>query len=214
VVNLLSLSLLAKPAAEASELATAIGDTTNADKIKSTESYWIANRPADPAPPPTAAQATIDPETAKSRLAQASQTNSTAVYLAYITTFGFFILVFTLIYCDRYPGALGPLATPVQQSAPAVSGGTATSSPSVAPATLSQSAAPSTSFVSPYRDILMTLMGVIGTAWAGIISFYFGSSVGSRQQSETLQDISRGAITQGGQGGGAPAGGSARQQPG
>ena len=78
VVNLLSLSLLAKPAAEASELATAIGDTTNADKIKSTESYWIANRPADPAPPPTAAQATIDPETAKSRLAQASQTNSTS----------------------------------------------------------------------------------------------------------------------------------------
>jgi hypothetical protein len=46
---------------------------------------------------------------------------------------------------------------------------------------------------APYRDILMTLMGVIGTAWAGIISFYFGSSVGSRQQSETLQNISRDA---------------------
>jgi hypothetical protein len=42
---------------------------------------------------------------------------------------------------------------------------------------------------SPYRDILLTLMGIVGTAWAGIISFYFGSSVGARAQSDTLQQI-------------------------
>jgi Mn2+/Fe2+ NRAMP family transporter len=46
---------------------------------------------------------------------------------------------------------------------------------------------------SPYRDILLTLMGIVGTAWAGIISFYFGSSVGARAQSDTLQQISRNA---------------------
>jgi hypothetical protein len=83
--------------------------------------------------------------------------NATAVRSAYITTFGFFALIFCLIALDRIPGA-------------------------------NQNTA------SSYRDILLTLMGIVGTAWAGIMSFFFGSSVGSRQQSDTLQDISRGAV--------------------
>jgi hypothetical protein len=89
--------------------------------------------------------------------ADRTRMNTTAVRLAYITTFGFFALVFCLIALDRIPGG---------------SQGTSSS----------------------YKDILLTLMGIVGTAWAGIISFFFGSSVGSRQQSDTLQDISRGAV--------------------
>jgi hypothetical protein len=64
---------------------------------------------------------------------------TTATALAYITTFGFFALIFLLIYF------------------------------------------PNTS-QSPYKDILLTMMGIVGTAWAGIIGFYFGSSVGSQRQ--------------------------------
>ena len=35
--------------------------------------------------------------------------------------------------------------------------------------------------------MLYTLLGVLATAWANIIGFYFGSSVGSLQKSQTLQ---------------------------
>ena len=35
--------------------------------------------------------------------------------------------------------------------------------------------------------MLYTLLGVLATAWANIIGFYFGSAVGSLQKSQTLQ---------------------------
>jgi hypothetical protein len=37
------------------------------------------------------------------------------------------------------------------------------------------------------QPMLYTLLGVLATAWANIIGFYFGSSVGSLQKSQTLQ---------------------------
>jgi ABC-type Na+ efflux pump permease subunit len=36
------------------------------------------------------------------------------------------------------------------------------------------------------KDLLFTLLGVIATGWANIIGFYFGSSSGSQQKSQTL----------------------------
>ena len=117
---------------------------------------------------PGPAQANISPsaplQTANQPLGGSSapaagqeQMHRTTVWLAYITTIGFFSLIAILIVLDR---------TSISGQNP-----------------------PN----SPYRDILLTLMGIVGTAWAGIISFYFGSSVGARTQSDTLQQISRNA---------------------
>ena len=36
------------------------------------------------------------------------------------------------------------------------------------------------------KDLLFTLMGIIGTGWANIVGFYFGSSAGSQQKSQAL----------------------------
>lgn len=36
------------------------------------------------------------------------------------------------------------------------------------------------------KDILYTLLGVVATGWATIIGYYFGSSVGSAQKSQTI----------------------------
>jgi len=36
------------------------------------------------------------------------------------------------------------------------------------------------------RDLLFTLLGVVATGWANIIGFYFGSSIGSSQKSQTI----------------------------
>jgi hypothetical protein len=36
------------------------------------------------------------------------------------------------------------------------------------------------------KDLLFTLLGVVATGWANIIGFYFGSSVGSAQKSQTI----------------------------
>jgi hypothetical protein len=48
----------------------------------------------------------------------------------------------------------------------------------------------STKFMSPadtgVKDLLFTLLGVVATSWANIIGFYFGSSAGSAQQSQTI----------------------------
>jgi hypothetical protein len=36
------------------------------------------------------------------------------------------------------------------------------------------------------KDLLFTLLGVVATGWANIIGFYFGSSAGSQQKSQTI----------------------------
>ena len=39
---------------------------------------------------------------------------------------------------------------------------------------------------TPGKEILFTLLGVLGTQWANIIGFYFGSSASSQQKSQTI----------------------------
>ncbi|HZP46077.1 MAG TPA: hypothetical protein VFB15_10545 [Candidatus Binataceae bacterium] len=38
------------------------------------------------------------------------------------------------------------------------------------------------------RDLLFTLLGVVATGWANIIGFYFGTSAGSAQKSQAIND--------------------------
>jgi hypothetical protein len=39
------------------------------------------------------------------------------------------------------------------------------------------------------RDLLFTLLGVVATGWANIVGFYFGSSAGSLQKSQTIDAV-------------------------
>lgn len=195
VVALLNSVLRVQPSASLTPLIDAVQKPENFDGIQAAERFW--EQFPDPAPaPPTAGNSTpASTQTATNASAAgagnvalqtpppSTQNNNTTIWLAYITTFGFFFLVLCLIGFDRFPSVFAALKNV------GASGAVPAPAPAAAPGTGATDLA-----TAPYRDILMTLMGVIGTAWAGIISFYFGSSVGSRAQSETLQDISRGAV--------------------
>jgi hypothetical protein len=37
-----------------------------------------------------------------------------------------------------------------------------------------------------FKDLVFVLLGVVGTGWANIIGFYFGSSAGSQQKTQAL----------------------------
>jgi hypothetical protein len=41
---------------------------------------------------------------------------------------------------------------------------------------------------SGLKDLLFTLLGVVATGWANIIGYYFGSSAGSAQKSQAIND--------------------------
>jgi len=48
---------------------------------------------------------------------------------------------------------------------------------------------------SNYRDLLFTLLGVVGTGWANIIGFYFGSSASSAQKTQVMADALTARLT-------------------
>jgi hypothetical protein len=106
----------------------------------------------------------------KDRLDQIVSQNFTAAWLAFLTTIGFFLLIAALLWVSW-------LGLP-QEGVPPKSGTTTVGGGVVA--TVTQ---------GPYHDLLNTLVGIVGTAWATIVGFYFGSSSGSRQKTETLSQV-------------------------
>jgi hypothetical protein len=109
----------------------------------------------------------------KSRLDQIVSQNVTAAWLAFITTIGFFSLIACLLLVSwAGSGSPAPVGALTNPAATAAAQGTV--------AALTQ---------GPFHDLLNTLVGIVGTAWATIIGFYFGSSSGSRQKTETLSQV-------------------------
>jgi hypothetical protein len=108
---------------------------------------------------------TADTTPGRARLDQIARHNWTATGLAFITTIGFFVLIGVLLVVSWTGGGR-----------PAPVGETTTG----AVAALTQ---------GPFHDLLNTVIGIVGTGWATIVGYYFGSSTGSKQKTETLSQV-------------------------
>jgi hypothetical protein len=118
----------------------------------------------------------------KDRLDQIVSQNFTAAWLAFLTTIGFFLLIAALLWVSWLGSPRGVPPTP----------GTTTVGGGVVPTpgtTTVGGGVVATVTQGPFHDLLNTLVGIVGTAWATIVGFYFGSSSGSRQKSETLSQV-------------------------
>jgi membrane protein DedA with SNARE-associated domain len=99
------------------------------------------------------------------RLDQIASHNWTATGLAFITTIGFFALIGVLLLVSWAGGG------------------------SPAPVTGATTAAGAALTQGPFHDLLNTVIGIVGTGWATIVGYYFGSSTGSKQKTETLSEV-------------------------